>query len=73
VGARDAEDGFGEVFDRYAPAILRYAQRRLDSREREPSFDHQEVDPSWPIHKLNHCPDHAGPGPRNRHRRDRFG
>jgi RNA polymerase sigma-70 factor (ECF subfamily) len=33
VGARDSEDGFGEVFDRYAPAILRYAQRRLDSRE----------------------------------------
>ena len=33
MGARDSEDGFGEVFDRYAPAILRYAQRRLDSRE----------------------------------------
>jgi RNA polymerase sigma-70 factor (ECF subfamily) len=33
VGARDSEDGFREVFDRYAPAILRYAQRRLDSRE----------------------------------------
>jgi RNA polymerase sigma-70 factor, ECF subfamily len=33
VGARDSEDGFCEVFDRYAPAILRYAQRRLDSRE----------------------------------------
>jgi len=33
VGAQDSEDGFGEVFDRYAPAILRYAQRRLDSRE----------------------------------------
>jgi RNA polymerase sigma factor (sigma-70 family) len=33
VDARDREDGFGEVFDRYAPAILRYAQRRLDSRE----------------------------------------
>jgi RNA polymerase sigma-70 factor (ECF subfamily) len=33
VGARDSEDGFGEVFDRYAPAILRYAQRRLNSRE----------------------------------------
>jgi RNA polymerase sigma-70 factor, ECF subfamily len=33
VGAQDSEDGFGEVFDRYAPAILRYAQRRLKSRE----------------------------------------
>lgn len=33
MGAQDSEDGFGEVFDRYAPAILRYAQRRLDSRE----------------------------------------
>ena len=33
MGARDSEDGFGEVFDRYAPAILRYAQRRLESRE----------------------------------------
>lgn len=33
VDAHDSEDGFGEVFDRYAPAILRYAQRRLDSRE----------------------------------------
>jgi RNA polymerase sigma-70 factor (ECF subfamily) len=33
VGAQDSEDGFGEVFGRYAPAILRYAQRRLDSRE----------------------------------------
>lgn len=33
MGARDSDDGFGEVFDRYAPAILRYAQRRLDSRE----------------------------------------
>jgi RNA polymerase sigma-70 factor, ECF subfamily len=33
VSARDSEDGFCEVFDRYAPAILRYAQRRLDSRE----------------------------------------
>src|SRR5262249_33259705 len=28
-----SEDGFGEAFDRYAPAILRYAQRRLESRE----------------------------------------
>jgi RNA polymerase sigma factor (sigma-70 family) len=33
VDARASEDGFCEVFDRYAPAILRYAQRRLDSRE----------------------------------------
>ena len=33
MGAQDSDDGFGEVFDRYAPAILRYAQRRLDSRE----------------------------------------
>jgi RNA polymerase sigma factor (sigma-70 family) len=33
VDARDSEDGFSEAFDRYAPAILRYAQRRLDSRE----------------------------------------
>jgi RNA polymerase sigma-70 factor (ECF subfamily) len=33
VGAQDSEDAFCEVFDRYAPAILRYAQRRLDSRE----------------------------------------
>jgi RNA polymerase sigma-70 factor (ECF subfamily) len=33
VDARDFEDGFSEAFDRYAPAILRYAQRRLDSRE----------------------------------------
>jgi RNA polymerase sigma-70 factor, ECF subfamily len=33
VDARDSEDGFREVFDRYAPAILRYAQRRLDSRD----------------------------------------
>jgi RNA polymerase sigma factor (sigma-70 family) len=33
VDARDSEDGFCEVFDRYAPAILRYAQRRLESRE----------------------------------------
>jgi RNA polymerase sigma-70 factor (ECF subfamily) len=33
VDAQDSEDGFCEVFDRYAPAILRYAQRRLDSRE----------------------------------------
>jgi RNA polymerase sigma-70 factor, ECF subfamily len=33
VDARDPEDGFSQVFDRYAPAILRYAQRRLDSRE----------------------------------------
>lgn len=33
MDAQDSEDGFGEVFDRYAPAILRYAQRRLDSRE----------------------------------------
>jgi RNA polymerase sigma-70 factor, ECF subfamily len=33
VGARDSEDAFREVFDRYAPAILRYAQRRLDSRD----------------------------------------
>jgi RNA polymerase sigma-70 factor, ECF subfamily len=33
VDARDSEDGFCEVFDRYAPAILRYAQRRLDSQE----------------------------------------
>jgi RNA polymerase sigma-70 factor, ECF subfamily len=33
VGARDPEDAFREVFDRYAPAILRYAQRRLDSRD----------------------------------------
>ena len=33
MGAQDSEDGFGEVFDRYAPSILRYAQRRLDSRE----------------------------------------
>ena len=29
----DSGDGFCEVFDRHAPAILRYAQRRLDSRE----------------------------------------
>ena len=33
MGAQDSEDGFAEVFDRYAPSILRYAQRRLDSRE----------------------------------------
>jgi RNA polymerase sigma factor (sigma-70 family) len=33
VDAQDSEDGFCEVFDRYAPAILRYAQRRLHSRE----------------------------------------
>jgi len=33
VDARASEDGFCEIFDRYAPAILRYAQRRLDSRE----------------------------------------
>jgi RNA polymerase sigma-70 factor (ECF subfamily) len=33
VEARASEDCFCEVFDRYAPAILRYAQRRLDSRE----------------------------------------
>lgn len=33
MDARDSEDGFCEVFDRYAPAILRYAQRRLESRE----------------------------------------
>jgi RNA polymerase sigma-70 factor, ECF subfamily len=33
VDARDSEDGFREVFDRYAPAILRYAQRRLDGRD----------------------------------------
>ena len=33
MGAQDSEDGFGEVFDRCAPAILRYAQRRLGSRE----------------------------------------
>jgi len=33
VGARDSEDGFCEVFDRHAPAILRFAQRRLDCRE----------------------------------------
>jgi RNA polymerase sigma-70 factor (ECF subfamily) len=33
VGAQDSEDGFCEVFDRYAPAIFRYAQRRLGSRE----------------------------------------
>ena len=33
MGAQDSEDGFCEVFDRYAPAILRYAQRRLESRE----------------------------------------
>ena len=33
MDARASEDGFCEIFDRYAPAILRYAQRRLDSRE----------------------------------------
>ena len=33
MGARDSEDGFCEVFDRHAPAILRFAQRRLDCRE----------------------------------------
>jgi len=33
VDARDCESGFAEVFDRYAPAILRYAQRRLGSRD----------------------------------------
>ena len=33
MDAQDSEDGFCEVFDRYAPAILRYAQRRLGSRE----------------------------------------
>jgi RNA polymerase sigma-70 factor, ECF subfamily len=33
VDARDSEDGFAEVFDRYAPVILRYARRRLDSQD----------------------------------------
>ena len=33
MGAQDSEDAFCQVFDRYAPAILRYAQRRLASRE----------------------------------------
>jgi RNA polymerase sigma factor (sigma-70 family) len=33
VDAPESEDGFPEIFDRYAPVILRYAQRRLDSRE----------------------------------------
>ena len=33
MGAQDSDDSFGEAFDRHAPAILRYAQRRLDSRE----------------------------------------
>jgi RNA polymerase sigma-70 factor, ECF subfamily len=33
VDARGCADDFGDVFDRYAPAIFRYAQRRLDSRE----------------------------------------
>ena len=33
MGAQDSDDSFGEAFDRHAPAILRYAQRRLDSQE----------------------------------------
>ena len=33
MGAQDSDDSFGEAFDRHAPAILRYAQRRMDSQE----------------------------------------
>jgi RNA polymerase sigma-70 factor, ECF subfamily len=33
VDPRDSEDGFSEAFDRYAPAIFRYAQRRLGNQE----------------------------------------
>jgi RNA polymerase sigma-70 factor (ECF subfamily) len=33
VDAPDSEDGFREIFDRHAPVILRYAQRRLDNRD----------------------------------------
>lgn len=33
MDAPDSDDGFREIFDRYAPVILRYAQRRLDSRD----------------------------------------
>lgn len=29
----DPDDGFPAVFDRYAPAVLRYAERRLGSRD----------------------------------------
>lgn len=33
MDAPDSEDGFREIFDRHAPVILRYAQRRLDNRD----------------------------------------
>lgn len=29
----DNGDSYAEAFDRYAPAILRYAQRRLDNHD----------------------------------------
>jgi RNA polymerase sigma factor (sigma-70 family) len=33
VDRPDPGDGYAEAFDRYAPAILRYAQRRLENRD----------------------------------------
>jgi RNA polymerase sigma-70 factor (ECF subfamily) len=33
VDSPDPGDGYAEAFDRYAPVILRYAQRRLENRD----------------------------------------
>jgi RNA polymerase sigma-70 factor, ECF subfamily len=56
VGAQDSEDGFCEVFDRYAPAILRYAQRRLDNREMAQDVVSDTFTAAWRHWDRRHAP-----------------